>query len=99
MAFDVFGTKVPQPPKANSDDGPAWRAEVRPGVERAGDVFLVVLRVYEGAEPSAATVKNKGTQMTISIPGAGEVVLNTDGSPGGSVNGKPLTQKVVPLEE
>ncbi|MCW8129302.1 MAG: heparinase II/III family protein [Planctomycetota bacterium] len=99
-AVDVFGTKVPQPPGGNgSDDGPAWRAEVRPGAARADDLFVVVLRAYETAEPPAATVKADGNTLKFTIPGAGELVMNADGTPGGSYNGKAFATGVVPQEE
>jgi hypothetical protein len=99
-ALTVFNTTIPQPKGGpGAEDGPPWRAELRPGAARTSDVFVVVLRVYDAAEPSAASLKDKGGQFAISIPGAGDVVLNSDGTPGGSVNGKALAQGVVQKEE
>lgn len=97
-AVDVFGTKVPQP-AGNGEDGPAWRAEVHPGGQRTDDAFLVVLRAYDTAEPQLATFKVEGNTLKITVPGVCDVVLNADGSPGGSVNGKALATSVVPQEE
>ncbi|MBI3828981.1 MAG: heparinase II/III family protein [Planctomycetes bacterium] len=97
-AIDVFGQKVAQP-AGNGDNGPAWRAEVRPGAARGDDAFLVVLHAYDAAEPAAPTLKAEGNALKLSIPGVCDVVLNADGSPGGSVNGKALATSVVPQEE
>lgn len=97
-AVDVFGTKVAQP-EGNGEDGPAWRAEVRPGAARTDDSFVVVLRAYEGAEPPAATVKLEGNALKFTIPGVGDLSLTADGSTGGSYNGKAFATSVVPQEE
>src|SRR5205807_1630848 len=93
-AINVFGTSVAQP-AGKSDSGPAWRVEVRPGAARNDDTFLVVLHAFEGAAPVAATFKDSGSQVTITISGAEDVILNTDGNPGGSIGGKGLAQTVL----
>jgi len=96
--MNVFGTNIAQT-AGNGDSGPSFRAEVRRGAARNDDTFLVVLHAYEGAAPGAATVKDSGTQVTITISGAEDVILNTDGNPGGSIGGKGLAQTVLAREE
>jgi len=99
-AINVFGTKVAQPAGgAGADDGPAFRADVTPGAARNSDTFLVVMRAFENGEPPAATVKDKGGQVSIHIPGCGEVLLNSDASPGGSIGGQALATAVLQAEE
>jgi hypothetical protein len=97
-AISVWGTKVPQDGAGAKgvDDGPAFKIEVKPGTARDTDFFLVVMRV-NGSGDSKAVLE--GNQYKLTIPGAPEIVLNADGTAGGSVGGKALANTIVLPEE
>ncbi|HYF50675.1 MAG TPA: heparinase II/III family protein [Planctomycetota bacterium] len=98
-AINVWGAKVAQPAGGSGDDGPAFRIDVHPGAARNADTFLVVMRVHEAGDPPATTIKDKGGQISISIPGLPEVLLSTEAAPGGSIGGHAFATTVLQAEE